>query len=309
MTYSSFSFVALMTLVIAAGARGTCLPTGGGRILGSDLAAADARFSALPVSLQLGYAPIPGTTRVFAPAELQRIARANGIAMANVSEVCFEVPLHAPTDTEFVEPMQRALPHGVDLHLLDRSHSAIPAGIVEFPLSGLDPAAGYDGDQLWRGFIQYTDTRRIAVWARVGVRVSYSAVLARTDLGADSPIEAAALKMETRSGPLKREPTATRLEQVTGRILQHPLKAGMEIPVSLLRDPPAVRRGDSVRVEVQSGRAVLQFDAIAQSNGGAGEMTELRNPVNGRIFRARIIAGAGNSGSKAVIIVGKSPAL
>ena len=49
--------------------------TQGSRILGRDLAIADSRFSALPASLAIGFAPTPGTKRVFSGAELSRIAR------------------------------------------------------------------------------------------------------------------------------------------------------------------------------------------------------------------------------------------
>ena len=62
--------------IISNVAFGACLPVGGERILGSDLALADARFAALPAAQIIGYAPAPGMKRIFAAAELGRIARA-----------------------------------------------------------------------------------------------------------------------------------------------------------------------------------------------------------------------------------------
>jgi len=49
---------------------------------------------------------------------------------------------------------------------------------------------------------------------------------------------------------------------------------------------PDVRRGDTVAVEVRSGGARLKFASRAESGGRAGESVMVRNPVNGRIFRA-----------------------
>jgi flagella basal body P-ring formation protein FlgA len=296
--------VTLQTLAAAG-----CLPVTGDCILGRDLALADTRLSALPGTAPFGYAPVPGTRRVFTAAELERIARANGVApgpdAAVFAEVCFEVPLHVPADAEFIESMRRVLPGEASVRLVDAGRSAIPVGRIEFPLSGLEPpAAGGDAAQLWRGFVQFTDSRRIAVWARVAVVVTYPAVVTRKDLAPETPIEATSLQIETRSGPLKREATASRIEDVAGRVVRRPLRSGVEIPVSLLDEPPAIRRGDLVRVEVRSGLAVLRFDAIAETTVRAGEMAELRNPISGKTFRARA-----EPGSKAVVVIGKSPAL
>jgi flagella basal body P-ring formation protein FlgA len=301
MRFLPILFLSLLPAVISA----RCLPVTGDRIAGADLTAADPKFFSLPASLQLGYAPAPGAGRVFTAAELQRIARANGIQAVDFADICFEIPVHVPADAEFVQAMRPALPAGATLRLIDMARAAIPSGKLQFPLSALEPpATGNDGAQLWRGFVQYTDTRRIAVWARVAVTVTYSTVVTRTALVADTPVAAASLETETKTGPLKRDATASRLEQVTGRVIHRPIPAGAEIPLSLLDEAPAIKRGDLVRVEVRSGLAVLHFDAVAESTVRAGEYAEFRNPLTGKTFRARA-----ESGSKAVIVVGKGPAL
>jgi len=85
---------------------------------------------------------------------------------------------------------------------------------------------------------------------------------------------------------------------VKGHALKKPLKAGHVILRADLAEAPAIRRGDSIRVEVQSGPARLRFDAIAEESACLGHMVELRNPVNGKIFKARV-----DSPSLAVIVV------
>src|SRR5580704_15920199 len=72
-------FFLLLFLTLPAVISARCLPVTGDRIVGADLASADTEFATLPATLQLGYAPSPGASRVFTAIELQRIARANGI--------------------------------------------------------------------------------------------------------------------------------------------------------------------------------------------------------------------------------------
>lgn len=291
----------LLAVAFTISASAACLPVTGDRILASDLARADQRFAALPATLQIGYTPVPGMNRTFAALELKQIAHANGIAWSNNTEVCFELPMHAPTETEFTDSMRRSLPPSAELHLVEIGHAAIPAGKIEFPLTGLEPP-NTENAQLWRGFVQYTETRRLPVWARVKVTVTRAAVVPAKDLAPGVPIEAASLRLETISGPLARESSASRIEDVAGRVVRRSVRAGSEIPLSVLEDAPVVRRGDLVRVEVRSGSAVLHFDAVAESNARAGEFADLRNPESGRIFRARAEAE-----SKAVVIVAGGP--
>src|SRR5258708_22167187 len=54
--------------------------------------------------------------------------------------------------------------------------------------------------------------------------------------------------------------------------------------------PPEVKRGDSVLVEVAIGAARLSFQAPAESSGHISEMIVVRNPENGKLFRARVEA-------------------
>jgi len=298
-------FFLLLFLTLPAVISARCLPVTGDRIVGADLASADTEFATLPATLQFGYAPSPGASRVFTAIELQRIARANGIQATDFTDICFEIPLHVPVDAEFVQAMRPALPADATLRLVDMARATIPTGRLEFPLPGLEPpAVGNDGAQLWRGFVQYTDTRRIAVWARVVVTVTYATVVTRKALAADTPVDAASLEIQTKTGPLKHEVSASRVEQLAGRVVRRPLPAGTEVPLSLIDEPPAIRRGDLVRVEVRSGLAVLHFDAVAESTVRAGEYAGFRNPATGKTFRA-----LAETGSKALIVVGKGPAL
>jgi flagella basal body P-ring formation protein FlgA len=278
---------------------GGCIPITANRILGRDLAGADARFSAIPATLTVGYAPAPGTKRVFTPLELQRLARANRIPPADYGGICFELAMRHLTEEEAAAAMRRSLPPEAVLKIVELESLDIPAGALEFPIETLEPSAvATHGVQLWRGRVRYAETRLLAVSARVEVTVKFTVVVAAKDLPANAPIDAGSLRVETMTSMLQREKLATRIEDVQGRLPKRALKAGSAIPIAILAEAPAVRRGDSVIVEVQSGLARLRFEAIADSAARDGDVVELRNPANGKTFRARLSPGA-----KAFVII------
>jgi flagella basal body P-ring formation protein FlgA len=276
-----------------------CIPVTGNRILGRDLALADPRFSALPASLTIGFTPAPGVRRIFATLELQRLARANGINAGNPEDICFELPMLRLKEEDADAAMRRSLPAQASLKIVDLASFDVPVGQLEFPIEGLDPpAASNHGLQRWRGRVKYAETRQMAVWASVEVSVKSTAVVANRDLPANTPIGAGSLRIEDRTGPPEREKVAIRIEDVEGRMPRRALQAGSAIPLEVLVDAPTVRRGDPVAVEVWSGPAHLRFQAIAESSARDGDIIDLRNPFNGKTFKARIDPGA-----KALLVI------
>lgn len=280
-----------------------CLPVSGNRILGRDLAAADARFAALPATLTVGFAPAPGATRVFTGTELQRVARANGMPVADYGEICFALPMRQLKKEDVSQAMRRWLPEGAVLKVLEVPKAEQPAGTIEFPVAGLEPMNPLTpGVQVWHGHITYAETHQQPIWARVELRVTVTAVVAVRDLPANMPIRAAALRIETRTGPLDRRKAATRIEDVAGRMPKRSLEAGATIPLGVLAEAPTVRRGDPVEVEVQSGLARVRFEAVAESAACEGDIIELRNPANGKTFKAKLDAGP-----KALLVIAQGP--
>jgi flagella basal body P-ring formation protein FlgA len=289
----------LFAIFGVSGAEAECMPVSGNRIAGRDLALADKRFSALPATLTVGFAPAPGARRLFDVAELQRLARANAIPAEGLTDICFELTMHPLKAEDAITAMRQALPSEVTLKIVELPAVEVPAGKVAFPLPGLEPPLESNHRvQLWRGDVTYAETRHTSIWARVEVTAQYKAVVATKDLSAGAPIDDSSLRIETRSGPLAREKPANSIEDVRGRILKRAIKAGAPIPLAVLAEPPDVHRGDAVSVEVQSGPAHLRFEAIAETSARDGELVELRNPLNGKSFRAKL-----SPDGRAVIVI------
>lgn len=293
-------FRLILTSAMAAGLCGAaCFQVTGGRITGRDLAAADAAFSALPATYTVSVAPEPGTERKFAVAELRRVAAANRLSGVPNHDICFEIPTRLLDSAALETAMRRSLAANAALKIVEVSKTPAPAGEIDFPLTSLEPAGpGSDGVQLWRGFVRYADTRKAPIWARVLITQHYACVVAIRDLAANTVVPASSLRIDDRTGPPAREPGPARIEDVAGRQLTRAVKAGDPVPVAFLIAPWDVKRGDSVRVEVKSGEARLNLDAIAENSGRQGDMVELRNPSSGKLFRARV-----EQGGRAVLIL------
>ena len=82
---------AIVACIVLAVRAHACQLVEGDRIRAADLAAAAPAFAKLDPAIEIGLSPLPGIKRIFSPADLIRLARANGIDLAAPpSEVCFE---------------------------------------------------------------------------------------------------------------------------------------------------------------------------------------------------------------------------
>lgn len=285
------ALIALLPTVWAA-----CIPVSGDRILGSHLALADPALAALPASMTAGFSPAPGTQRVFATAEITRLAKAGGITLqAPPPDACFELSMRLISGEEAAAVMRSVLPAGTTIEVVELPKTLAPLGDIHFPVTSLEPGPDI---RLWRGYVQYTSTRRSPVWARVRVRTMIEALVLTSDIARGGSIPETAYEVRPVSGLPIQIRVATRPEDVAGAVARVALKAGETIPLAALEHPPTVRRGDVIRVDVRSGTTHLQLEAVAQREARNGDVVNLLNPVSGKTFRARI------EGSMAVVAVG-----
>ncbi|MDQ2898816.1 MAG: flagellar basal body P-ring formation chaperone FlgA [Acidobacteriota bacterium] len=277
----------ILPFLLAATLAATCHPVGGESILGRDLAAADARFSAIPADATLGFAPAPGSRRIFHGAELTRLAARYGIASDLFADACFDRPLQ-PIDRELLMTALKtslALPDA-KLEIAESSLYPVPRGEIVFPRPAL--AAAQNGAALWKGYVRYGVNRRFPIWVRVRIRVRGSRVVATENLRAAAAVAASQIRVETSDGFPDSEPSAQSIDQVTGHVLRRAIRTGSAIPLSVLAEPKDVSAGDPVKVEVHSGAARLEMDARAESGGRNGETVSVLNLKSGKKFPAQV---------------------
>jgi flagella basal body P-ring formation protein FlgA len=277
----------MILLLIMTAVAPACHPLGHDRILGSDLAAASALFASAPPNLVIANAPRPGARRLFEPAELIRIARANHLESDGVTSLCFERPTEL-LDPELVKAaMRNSL--GVaeaGIEILTISKYPAPHGQIVFPRSSLSQPASGDS-AVWNGYVAY-DGGLFPIWAQIRLTTLQKRLVCVVNLAPNHIIETSDLEIEEANEfPRRLAPLAT-IEAAVGLMARRAIPAHSVLTATMLEAPNDVERGQIVVVEVHSGGAVVKGEAKAESSGRRGDTIAVRNATSGKLFRAQV---------------------
>ena len=113
-------------------------------------------------------------------------------------------------------------------------------------------------------------------------------VVAVAPLRPGRPVRAGDVELQEADEFPQNAPSLTTLEQAVGRLPRRAIAPGTALTSALLDEPVDIEAGQSVVVEVRSGAATVTVEAKAESAGRRGEMLSFRNPVSGKLFRARV---------------------
>ncbi|MSV30269.1 MAG: flagellar basal body P-ring formation protein FlgA [Bryobacterales bacterium] len=284
-------FLALLPALLPdSAASAACLPVSGLRIAARDLAPLIPAFADAEVAEDLGPSPAPGYRRNITAAGIAAWAARNGVVATGGAGACFEWQLEPIGREQIAAALSSALPSGAVVEIVDHSRFSAPSGVIKFPRSGLSLPTGISSVRpvIWRGLLSYAPGRSVPVWARVRASISVSRAVAAEVLPALKTIASSQIRFET--ADVFPFPEATLLEPVDiiGKTPRRSLRAGQTLTKDLLTDAPEVERGAHIAVQAQSGGALLRFSAIALTGGRKGETILLRNPSNGRNFKAEI---------------------
>jgi len=287
----------------AAMAQAPCLPVAGAQITGADLKRAIPAWAAISSNVPLAPAPLPGSTRIFYPSELQSVAARFSLPIASAREVCFRLATAPLSPDRIVESMRNALriPYA-RIELLETSTEPAPAGAIEFKREDLGAPASADRQTpvLWRGNVVYAGDRRFAIWAKVRITAQLGRVVAVEALRSGVAVRPEQVREEIFEGFPIRSAGGVSLERIAGMVPVHPVAAGAEVRLENLTRPNDVNRGDMVHVDVRFGAAHLILVGQAESAGHIGDVVAVRNPESSRVFRA-LVDGA----DKVVVEPGK----
>jgi flagella basal body P-ring formation protein FlgA len=268
-----------------------CQHIAGEWILGADLARALPAFRALPREVSLGYAPAPGTSRVFLYPELKRIGTQYGILAPEDARACFEWSTQ-PLNQDAVRAaiLQSIGRPGARVDVVAMSPAPAPEGKLEFPLAGLSVSGAVDPATpvLWRGHVVYAGKRRFAVWATVRVAATMTRVVAVEPLTPAKAVEKHQVRLETYDEFPLPNGVARNVDQVIGRTPRRAIRANRPVMLTDLAESYQVQRGERVAVTVISGAAQVELEALAETSGGQGDVVTLRNPGSGKSFQARV---------------------
>jgi flagella basal body P-ring formation protein FlgA len=284
-------------MLLASLALSGCLAVGAGseHVVAADLAPGFPGLKTIPPETILGFAPVPGVARVFLVPELRAIAARFNLDSPE-TEICVQRPVAPLVPEALAAAMRQELPEAA-IEILDYSHQSAPVGAIEFHRADLrnGPAGTF-----WTGYIRYAGNHRFAIWTKVKVSMKSTRAVAAGDLRPGKPISAGDILIDPRDefpdGRIARS-----LAEVEGKWPRVFVRAGSEIRLDALENPKDVMRGETVRVEVQSGGAHLELEAQAEGSGSTGDTVLVRNTSSNKRFLAHI------DGKGRVSVPGLSP--
>lgn len=281
----------MIPILIWALAAAPCHPVSGDRILGRDLAAASTAFAAVAPDWMVGFAPQPGGRRLLDAGELSRIARANGVDDPGVTSLCFERAT-APLDPTAVLAAMRESLGLLDarVEIVELSKYTAPAGKIVFPREALTEPSGNE-PAVWNGYVAY-DGGHFPIWAHLRVAVRQRRLVAVVDLRPSQLVRSGDVRVEEGDDFPRRTQALSTVEAAVGRVPRRLIPAGSAVIAAALEAGYEVSRGETVHVEVRSGKAVLNLEAKAEIAGRRGDTIPMRNLSSGKPFRGRIV-GAG----------------
>src|SRR6185437_6456428 len=277
--------VFLLALQLAAKpAPRACVQIEGDRILAKHAAEAESIFKAVSPDTVLSFGPSVGSRRIISKREVEQwMARFGLIQPANLqsSGMCFERAAHPPGHGEVEAAIRRSLPAGKDIRieLVEISKFPVPAGILEFPLSGAvpPPKSRPDDAFLWRGQLRGDAGGTYGCWARVRLIATRQAVRMKVDLSQGKSLAAGELEAFSAPAcpllPVRDE----RIQDYTGLMLKRGLRAGTVLTHAMVGCPPDIARGNLVLVRVIAGATHLTLEAHAESDGYTGRRILLTN--------------------------------
>jgi flagella basal body P-ring formation protein FlgA len=280
---------AMLLLVLSCAPACTIIQ--GDRILGRDLARADARFASLPPELVAGFAPVPGIQRLLDVRTLSALGKRYGIPTESITGLCFERETQELSVLRLKPVLESVLPPDTRLEIVDFSRYAVPSGDLEFSLKDLSkpPLAEPDAPIVWRGRVRY-GRRTATIWAKVRITRLEQWLETATAISPNTPIQSE--QIVVKSGwrfPMVPAPPADPADVIGKRAVRH-LPAGQVLSAALLAAPPDITRGDPVEVEVRSGDVHLRFAGSAEASGRSGDVILVAVEDPPRRVKARVQA-------------------
>jgi flagella basal body P-ring formation protein FlgA len=78
--------------------------------------------------------------------------------------------------------------------------------------------------------------------------------------------------------------------EVVGKKAAVRLNAGTEITRQMLRSVPVVKKGEVVRIVLESGPMMISTVGLCQEDGGRGDLVRVQNLSSKKIIFARVMA-------------------
>lgn len=253
--------------------------------------------------LSLGYAPVAGARRQFTASALNDLLTRHGLPLYQGGDLCVERSGRRLDPAGVKQALARALANPqAELEIAALDPRLLPAGALEFPLSGLAPPSPLhpEAPALWRGRLRAGPHQSIPVWVKVHLRVPVTRLFALETLPAGALIQAGQLRSQLVWERMPAEGEALSPGQVQGFRLKRAIQAGEALKAQWLEAPFLVRRGESVRAHSRRDGVEIRLETTAESDGRKGDRVKIRSPFG----NGTLTAVVESEGSVAIVAGG-----
>ncbi|HEY3441825.1 MAG TPA: flagellar basal body P-ring formation chaperone FlgA [Paludibaculum sp.] len=132
------------------------------------------------------------------------------------------------------------------------------------------------------------EQRTAPFWAMVQVVISRPVVRAVRLIPVNALVSSEDLAEAVEQSSLLDATPPLRLADLVGKEARRRIDAKQVIQPTWIREPRLIRKGQAVRVLVESGQARVGLDGRALNSGSFGETLLVKNDENGRMFRAEV---------------------
>lgn len=215
-------------------AHGACVTVASPEIVAGDLADAVPALRSLDPAIQLGFAPLPGTQRIFTTRQLNQFLRQYGLRNAFDSAtqyICIERVTYPLSSADIKVALVSALGlAGADIEVIDFSRQPLPPGRLEFDRANLNrPPEASPNAVIWRGRLMYDGQRSISVWAKVRISVDSPRLIAARNISAGAVIRSDDFRRVTGSHFPDWGPALSSSEAVIGKMARRNISLGQRL--------------------------------------------------------------------------------
>lgn len=128
-----------------------------------------------------------------------------------------------------------------------------------------------------------------SIFVQAQVRYSLSVLVARTNLSRGAIVGFEDLEEKSLDPRDAGRDYITSTDQVVGKELRRPLRQGHAVRLAMLLEPKAIKRGDAVIIEAQSGPIFVATPGTALSDGQMGDQIRVINERSQQEVKVNII--------------------
>lgn len=271
-----------------------------------------ARFSGMDANTQqqlakivIGSSPLPGLERVVTREQVITRLRQYGFhpemfeinmpKRATVRREAYSLNVQRVVETAIHQLRQTlSLPEEAEV-TCDTPPRDIPLPKQEPVLVAAPPRALGEGLYLVPVEVQCEGAPASTLSVRLRVRWNRAVVVALRALKAGEIVSPEAVTVQVVSLARDDARVATAPQQVIGKTLTRPLRAGQPVPTDALENPPLIRRGQLVKIQLRLPGATIETTATALQEGGTGarirvQVTDTRKIVTATVLDAETVS-------------------